>query len=346
MPKLAVRVCPAGSVACTVRAQIGRAVEQLCPLTGSLAIASSGRVREHGARTRGGPTRSVFWIERARPGTITRARRAARRGQVGRARRMGQAGINEFATSYRAGLIARHASPGASDIAAHAVGTVPGDTVVVVRAQKAVQFLSATLGKTGLSSGTLLVRYTGIRAFVGGWIATVREARGRRALRTSTLSVTRQGSSNRVHIAGSCLALGSDDVFATAALAVAGAVLPAGRGRGGTARMGVARFHTRRDERAVTKRRRQIACLARFGAGRSATDAVDAEAGTALAVARAGFRLSLGSRARLGETRGGSIRRGCGRQAIGAVCIAPRIATAYRARIDEVGVCFGIVPSG
>jgi hypothetical protein len=126
---------------------------------------------------------------------------------------------------------------------------------------------------------------------VGGRIAGVGWAGlgNRLSIRARALAVAGEDADHASPITGASLALRALHEQATAALAVAGSVLPTGGGRAGDADRRIVGCHPPRNQGTDARRAGQIAGHAGLPAGRGATHPVHAESGPALPVAATGF---------------------------------------------------------
>jgi len=157
---------------------------------------------------------------------------------------------------------------------------------------------------------------------MGGRIAGVgRTSLGNRlSVRARALAVAGEDASHAVPITGASLALRALHELATGALAVAGSVLPTGRGRTGGADRRIVGCIPPRNRGTDARRARQIAGHAGLPTGRGATDPVHAESGPTLPIAATGFGGSLGLAGRCS-------RAGVGLGTVGGFGILPPAVT-------------------
>ena len=153
---------------------------------------------------------------------------------------------------------------------------------------------------------------------MGGRIAGIGWTRlgNRLSVRAVALAVAGEDAGHTIRGTGAGLAMGTLREKATGALAIAGSVLPTGRGRSGGADQRIVGGHPRRNHGTGAQGAGQIAGHAGLPTGRGATDPVRAESSAALPIAATGFSHSLGLAGRFR-------RAGVGRGNVGGRAILP-----------------------
>ena len=310
-----------------------RAIHKLRIAAGPLAVTSRGRFLDQ-PRARRRAARCIGGIERARAKAVAQTRVAAGAAIACFASIVRPTSGDEGTTAHRSGLVARHTSTAARNVATHVIYAKARGAVIARGTDGAIGALAAPVGHAQLVHRAIGIGGARVVAVAGARVAGIGGTAHGSHLRTAPVAVAGVNPSDAIPFAGAAPALCTLHVLATPALAIAGSVPPAGRRCAGRADRGVVWGYARGDEGTVAERTAQVASLACLSTGRGAADAVGAESGLAFAIAATRFRLALGLALRIG-------RAGVG---LGNIPLAPvgRWPGVIGTR-DEMGV---LAPSG